>query len=92
MTDDEEELELDQFYSYMSDAENGLMECRNNNKEGICFFYLEGNDIILKRTPYFLLQNCIIYQVGLNVSEKIVMSKEFLEICAIDSGVKNPLD
>ncbi len=92
MADDEEEPDLELYDSFISDAENGLMECRNTNKEGIRFFYIEGNDIILKRTPYFLFQNCITYQVGIYVSEKIVMSKEFLEMCAADSGVKNPLD
>ena len=65
MTDDEEELELDQFYSYMSDAEYGLKQCRVNYPEGIRFFYLEGDDIILKTAPYFLFQDCIMYKVGL---------------------------
>lgn len=92
LTDDEGEPELDLYNSYMSDAEIGLMECRINYPEGIRFFYLDGDEIILKTAPYFLFQDCIMYKVGLYVSEKIVMSKEFLEMCAADSGVKNPLD
>lgn len=92
MTDDEEELELDQFYSYMSDAEIGLMECRVNYPEGVRFFYLEGDDIILKIAPYFLFQDCIMYKVGLYVSESILKTKEYLEMAANAVWEKNPLD
>ena len=76
----------------MSDAEIGLMECRVNYPEGVRFFYLEGDDIILKTAPYFLFQDCIMYKVGLYASEEILKSNEYLEMCAADSGVKNPLN
>ena len=92
MTDDEEEPELDLFNSYMSDAEEGLMECRVNYPEGFCFFYLEGDDIILKTAPYFLFQDCIMYKVGLNVSVEILKAKEYLEMAANAVWEKNPLD
>lgn len=92
MTDDEEELELDQFYSYMSDAEYGLKQCRVNYPEGVRFFYLEGDDIILKTAPYFLFQDCIMYKVGLYVSESILKAKECLAMAANAVWEKNPLD
>ncbi len=92
MTDDEEEPELDLFNSYMSDAEIGLMECRVNNPEGVCFFYLDGDDIILKTAPYFLFQDCIMYKVGLYESESILKTKEYLEMAANAVWEKNPLD
>ena len=92
MTDDEEEPELDLFNSYMSDAENGLMECRVNYPEGVRFFYLEGDDITLKTAPYFLFQDCIMYKVGLYESESILKTKEYLEMAANAVWEKNPLD
>ncbi len=92
MTDDEDELELDQFYSYMSDAEYGLKQCRVNYPEGVRFFYLESDDIILKTAPYFLFQDCIMYKVGLYVSESILKTKEYLEMAANVVWEKNPLD
>ena len=92
MADDGEELELDQFYGYMSDAEIGLMECRVNYPEGICFFYLDGDDIILKTAPYFLFQDCIMYKVGLNLSVEFLKSKEYLEMAGNAVWEKNPLD
>ena len=65
MADDGEELELDQFYSYMSDSEIGLLECREKNPEGIRFFYLDGDDgqqpIIIG--SFFFLEN-IFHLVG----------------------------
>jgi len=92
MADDGEELELGQFYSYMSDSEIGLMECRLNNPEGISFFYLNGDDIILKTAPYFHFQDCIMYKVGLYESESILKTKEYLEMAANAVWEKNPLD
>jgi hypothetical protein len=92
MTDDEEEPELDLFISYMSDAEEGLMECRVNYPEGICFFYLDGDDIILKTAPYFLFQDCITDKVGLYASEEILKTKEYLEMADNAVWEKNPLD
>ena len=92
MTDDEEEPELDLYNSYMSDAEEGLMECRVNYPEGVRFFYLDGDDIILKTAPYFLFQDCIMYKVGLNVSVEILKAKEYLEMAANAVWEKNPLD
>ena len=92
MADDGEELELDQFYSYMSDSEIGLLECRVKNPEGVRFFYLDGDDIILKTAPYFLFQDCITYKVGLYVSESILKTKEYLELVANAVWEKNPLD
>ena len=92
MADDGEELELDQFYSYMSDSEIGLLECRVKNPEGIRFFYLDGDDIILKTAPYFLFQDCITDKVGLYASEEILKTKEYLEMAANAVWEKNPLD
>ena len=92
MTDDEEEPELDLFNTYMSEAEIGLMECRVNYPEGVRFFYLDGDDIILKTAPYFLFQDCIMYKVGLNVSVEILKAKEYLEMAANAVWEKNPLD
>jgi hypothetical protein len=92
MADDGEELELDQFYGYMSDSEIGLRECRVNYPEGIRFFYLDGDDIILKTAPYFLFQDCITYKVGLYPSEPALKTKEFLEMTANALWEKNPLD
>jgi hypothetical protein len=92
MTDDEEELELDQFYSYMSDSEIGLLECRVKNPEGIRFFYLDGDDITLKKAPYFHFQDCIMYKVGLYPSEPALKTKEYLEMAANAIWEKNPLD
>lgn len=92
MTDDEEEPELDLFNSYMSDAEIGLIECRVNYPEGVRFFYLEGDDIILKTAPYFVFQDCIMYKVGLYESESILKTKEYLEMAANAVWEKNPLD
>ncbi len=92
MTDDEGEPELDLFYSYMTVAEEGLMECRVNYPEGIRFFYLDGDDIILKTAPYFLFQDCIMYKVGLSVSQKILYSKEYLDMIAKIHFERNPLD
>ncbi len=92
MTDDEGEPELDLFYSYMTVAEEGLMECRVNYPEGIRFFYLDGDNIILKTAPYFLFQDCIMFKAGLNVSQKILFSKEYLEMIANAVWDKNPLD
>jgi hypothetical protein len=92
MADDGEELELDQFYSYMSDSEIGLLECRVNYPEGIRFFYLDGDGIILKTAPYFLFQDCITYKVGLYASEELLKTKEYLEMAANAVWEKNPLD
>ena len=92
MTDDEEEPELDLFNSYMSDAEEGLMECRVNYPEGVRFFYHDGDDIMLKIAPYFLFQDCIMYKVGLYESESILKTKEYLEMAANAVWEKNPLD
>jgi len=92
MADDGEELELDQFYSYMSDSEIGLFECRVKNPEGIRFFYLDGDDITLKKAPYFHFQDCIMYKVGLSVSPEILNSKEYLEMLAKIPFERNPLD
>jgi hypothetical protein len=92
MTDDEEETELDLFNIYMSDAEIGLMECRVNYPEGVRFFYLDGDDIILKTASYFLFQDCIMYKVGLYESESILKTKEYLEMAANAVWEKNPLD
>jgi hypothetical protein len=92
MADDGEELELGQFYSYMSDSEIGLMECHLNNPEGIRFFYLDGDDITLKKAPYFHFQDCIMYKVGLYPSEPALKTKEYLEIAANAVWEKNPLD
>ncbi len=50
MTDDEGEPELDLFNSYRTIAVEGLMECRVNYPDGIRFFYLDGDDIILKNS------------------------------------------
>jgi hypothetical protein len=92
MADDGEELELGQFYSYMSDSEIGLMECRLNNPEGISFFYLNGDDIILKTAPYFHFQDCIMYKVGLYPSEPALKTKEYLGMAASTPLEWNPLD
>jgi hypothetical protein len=92
MADDGEELELDQFYSYMNDSEIGLMECRVNYPDGIRFFYLDGDDIILKTAPYFLFQDCITYKVGLYPSEPALKTKEYLEMASNAVWEKNPLD
>jgi hypothetical protein len=92
MADDGEELELDQFYSYMSDSEIGLLECRINYPDGIRFFYLDGDDIILKTAPYFLFQDCITDKVGLYPSEPALKTKEYLEMAANIAWDKNPLD
>ena len=92
MADDGEELELDQFYNYMSDSEIGLMECRLNNPEGIRFFYLDGDDITLKKAPYFHFQDCIMYKVGLYPSEPALKTKEYLEMAVNIVWDKNPLD
>ena len=92
MADDGEELELDQFYNYISDSEIGLLECRVNYPDGIRFFYLDGDDIILKTAPYFIFQDCIMYKVGLYVSEEILKTKEYLEMAASAVWEKNPLD
>ena len=92
MADDGEELELGQFYSYMRDSEIGLMECRLNNPEGISFFYLDGDDIILKNPPYFHFQDCVMYKVGLYPSEPALKTKEYLEMLASTPLEWNPLD
>ena len=92
MADDGEELELDQFYSYMSDSEIGLLECREKNPEGIRFFYLDGDDITLNKAPYFHFQDCIMYKVGLYPSEPALKTKEYLEMAAKAVWEKNPLD
>ena len=92
LTDDEGEPELDLYNSYMSDAENGLMECRVNYPDGVRFFYLEGVDIILKTAPYFLFQDCIMYKVGLYVSESVLKTKEYLEVTDNAVWAKNLLD
>ena len=92
MTDDEEEPELDLYNSYMSDAEIGLIECRVNYSEGARFFYIDGDEIILKTAPYFLFQDCIMYKVGLYESESILKTKEYLEMAANAVWEKNPLD
>ena len=92
MTDDEEEPELDLFNSYMSDAGIGLLESRDNYPEGVRFFYLEGDGIILKTAPYILFQDCIMYKVGLNVSVEFLKSKEYLEMATNAVWEKNPLD
>ena len=92
LTDDEGEPELDLYNSYMCDAEIGLMECRVNYPEGVRFFYLEGDDIILKTAPYFLFQDCIMYKVGLYESESILKTNEYLEMAANAVWEKNPLD
>ena len=92
MTDDEGEPELDLFNSYMTIAVEGLMECRVNYPDGIRFFYLDGDDIILKTAPYFLFQDCIMYKVGLYASEEILKTEEYLEISANAVWEKNPLD
>jgi hypothetical protein len=92
ITDDEEEPELDLFNSYMSDAEIGLMECRVNYPEGVRFFYLDGDEIILKTAPYFLFQDCIMYKIGLYESESILKTKEYLEMATNAVWEKNPLD
>ena len=83
---------MDQFYSYMSDSEIGLLECREKNPEGIRFFYLDGDDIILKTAPYFLFQDCITDKVGLYASEPALKTKEYLEMAANAVWEKNPLD
>jgi hypothetical protein len=92
MADDGEELEIDLLNSYMSDAEEGLLDCRVNYPEGIRFFYLEGDDIILKTAPYFLFQDCIMYKVGLYPSEPALKTKEYLEMLASTPLEWNPLD
>jgi len=92
MADDGEELELDQFYSYMSDSEIGLLECRVKNPEGVRFFYLDGDDITLNKAPYFHFQDCIMYKVGLYPSEPALKTKEYLEMAANAVWEKNPLD
>lgn len=92
MADYGEELELDQFYSYMSDSEIGLLECRVKNPEGIRFFYLDGDDITLKKAPYFHFQDCIMYKVGLYPSEPAFKTKEYLEMADYIAWHKNPLD
>jgi hypothetical protein len=92
MADDGEELELGQFYSYMSDSEIGLMECCLSNPEGIHFFYLDGDDIILKTAPYFHFQDCIMYKVGFYPSEPALKTKEYLEMLASTPLKWNPLD
>jgi hypothetical protein len=92
MTDDEGEPDLDLFYSYMTVAEEGLMECRVNYPEGIPFFYLDGDDIILKTAPYFHFQDCIMYKVGLYPSEPALKTKEYLEMLASTPLEWNPLD
>ena len=92
MADDGEEQELGQFYSYMSDSEIGLLECRVKNPEGIRFFYLDGDDITLKKAPYFHFQDCIMYKVGLYPSEPALKTKEYLEMAVNIVWDKNPLD
>jgi hypothetical protein len=92
MTDDEGESELDLFNSYMTIAEEGLMECRINYPDGIRFFYLDGDDIILKTAPYFLFQDCITDKVGLYASEPALKTKEYLEMLASKPLEWNPLD
>jgi len=92
MADDGEELELDQFYSYMSDSEIGLFECRVKNPEGIRFFYLGGDDITLKKAPYFHFQDCIKFKVGLYPSKAALKTKEYLDIAVNAVWDKNPLD
>jgi hypothetical protein len=92
MTDDEGELELDLFNSYMTIAVEGLMECRVNYPDGIRFFYLDGDDIIFKTAPYFLFQDCIMFKVGLYPSEPALKTKENLEMLASTPLQWNPLD
>ncbi|MFM1775920.1 MAG: hypothetical protein RJA53_1530 [Bacteroidota bacterium] len=92
MTDDEGEPELDLFNSYMSDAEIGLLECRVNYPDGIRFFYLDGDDIILKTAPYFIFQDCITYKVGLYPSKPALKTKEYLEMAASKPLEWNPLN
>ncbi len=92
MTDDEGEPELDLFNSYLTIAVEGLMECRVNYPDGIRFFYLDGDDIILKTAPYFLFQDCITDKVGLYASEEILKTKEYLEMLGSTPLEWNPLD
>ena len=92
MTEDEEDPDIDLFDAYISDAEVGLMECRVNYPEGVRFFYIDGDEIILKTAPYFLFQDCIMYKVGLYESESILKTNEYLEMAANAVWEKNPLD
>ena len=84
--------ELDLFNSYMTKAVEGLLDCRVSYPDGIRFFYLDGDDIILKTAPYFLFQDCITDKVGLYASEEILKTKEYLEMAANAVWEKNPLD
>ena len=92
VADEGDELELDLLYNHMSDSEIGLMKCRVNYPEGIRFFYIEGDDIILKTAPYFLFQDCIMHKVGLYASDEIVKPKEYLEMAPNKVWEKNPFE
>ncbi|MEI7474823.1 MAG: hypothetical protein WCK67_08585 [bacterium] len=54
-----------EMYSEMIEsAVDGLFEYRNIHPDGIPFFIIEGNNLILKRSPYFIFEERLMYKTG----------------------------
>ena len=65
-----ENAELEIWDEMITDAEKGLLEYQDIHPDGIPFFIIEGDCVILKFSPYFYFEERIMYKTGLIISQK----------------------
>ncbi|MEI8129361.1 MAG: hypothetical protein WCG95_07055 [bacterium] len=64
-----EDAELEMYVEMINQAETGLLEYQALHPDGIPFFLIEGNCVILKSSPYFLIEERLMYKTGLLISQ-----------------------
>jgi hypothetical protein len=67
-----EEAELEMYEEMIKDAEKGLLVYRDIHPDGISFFLIEGQSIILKCCPYFLMDERIMIKTGLIIVDPTI--------------------
>ena len=69
-----EEAEPELFDDQIADAINGLINYRELHPDGIPFFIIKGNEIVLKCSPYFIFEEIMMYKTGFIVPGKTELS------------------
>ena len=54
------------YESLIEDAVAGLEKCLEKNSDGIEFFKIDGKNIVLVSSPYYLFNECLIGNAAIN--------------------------
>ena len=59
-----EDAEPEMYTDMIESAADGLLEYRGLHPDGIPFFIIDGRDLILKSSPYFIFEESLMYKTG----------------------------